>query len=216
MGIMTIEMLKGYLDGETKPNQFRIRNLDQETVAKMLTLCYKHEVGKRRKDYIDDPVLLKNIEKVAKWLTGEYKFGLMVYGGVGNGKTTLLRSINSLISAINIEDYWSRKITIRNATAIDIFNIARSNDMERYERFKDSDFLFIDDLGVEPTTAKVWGNEISPITDILYYRYDHQLFTVVTSNLSDNDLKERYGVRIADRMNEMFECIHFSGESYRK
>ena len=111
---------------------------------------------------------------------------------------------------------WDEKLSIEYVTAIEIFNITKSDDQYRYKRIKDCDVLFIDDLGVEPITAKVWGNEISPITDIIYHRYDKQLCTIVSSNLSDEALKDRYGLRMADRMAEMFDSINSSGVSYRQ
>ena len=63
---------------------------------------------------------------------------------------------------------------------------------------------------------KVWGNEISPFVDTIYYRYDRQLFTIMTSNLNAEDLANKYGERIADRFTEMFDRIPFINHSYRK
>lgn len=76
--------------------------------------------------------------------------------------------------------------------------------------------LFIDDIGTEPASIKSWGNEISPVTELLYSRYDRQLFTIITSNLNDKELEERYGLRIADRMAEIFDRLYYSNGTYRK
>lgn len=43
----------------------------------MLFMCYKHEVEKRRIPFQDDKDTRDKIEKAAKWLTGEYKVGLL-------------------------------------------------------------------------------------------------------------------------------------------
>ena len=75
--------------------------------------------------------------------------------------------------------------------------------------------MVIDDVGVEPSTIKVWGNEISPFVEVIYHRYDRQLFTIVTSNLDDEELFKRYGPRVADRFAEMFDRIAFENNSYR-
>lgn len=212
-----IKKLQDLLNNQKKPERFKIRDLDVETVTKMLYLCYQKEVGNRRIAFNGDKDTKDKIEKTAKWITGDYKVGLMVYGSVGNGKTTLLRSINLMLKSMYSPDRgWDEKLSIEYVTAIEIFNITKSDDQYRYKRIKDCDVLFIDDLGVEPITAKVWGNEISPITDIIYHRYDEQLCTIITSNLSDEALKERYGLRMADRMAEMFDSINSSGVSYRQ
>lgn len=52
--------------------------------------------------------------------------------------------------------------------------------------------------------------------DLLYYRYDRRLFTIVTSNLDQEAIEATYGVRIADRMAEMFDRIGHAGPSYRR
>lgn len=212
-----IKKLQDLLNNQKKHERFKVRDLDVDTVTKMLSLCYQKEVGNRRIAFNCDKDTKDKIEKTAKWITGDYKVGLMVYGSVGNGKTTLLRSINLLLKSMYSPDRgWDEKLSIEYVTAIEIFNITKSDDQHKYKRIKDCDVLFIDDLGVEPITAKVWGNEISPITDIIYHRYDEQLCTIITSNLSDEALKERYGLRMADRMVEMFDSINSSGVSYRQ
>lgn len=63
----------------------------------MLRECYIAEVMRRRMQFIDDEATQSHIEKAAKWLTGNHKPGLLLHGTVGNGKTTLVRAIGSLI-----------------------------------------------------------------------------------------------------------------------
>ena len=75
---------------------------------------------------------------------------------------------------------------------------------------------FVGDKGTETGWVKRCGIRYSPLTELIYARYDRQLFTIATSNLSESDLRERYGDRIADRLQEMFERIHYRNKSYRK
>ena len=42
------------------------------------------------------------------------------------------------------------------------------------------------------------------------------LFTLATSNLSDEEMRERYGIRIYDRMEEVFDRLYYKQASYRK
>ena len=67
----------------------------------MLLMCYQHEVRKRRIPFQEDKETLEKIEKAAKWLTGDYKVGLLLYGIVGSGKSTLGRSISNLIGILH-------------------------------------------------------------------------------------------------------------------
>lgn len=212
-----IEKFQAALDkryGSTLPNRFKITDYDTVMVSDMLYRCYKSEVSSRRILFLDDENTRQNINKVAKWLTGDYKVGLILYGGVGNGKTTLAKSICELISIIFKKDEWTGKSVVK-ITALELSKILLDRP-DQYRKIKDSELLFIDDIGIEPACVKSWGNECSPVTELIYSRYDKQLFTIVTSNLNDEELKERYGVRLSDRFNEMFEKVYFPGKSYRK
>lgn len=182
----------------------------------MLQMCYKAEVEQRDMIYKGDPDTLSNIRKVSKWLCTGKRFGLLLYGSIGSGKTTLARSVCTLIGLLYGTDYrLQERIGVVKISALDM--AARvTADAEYLSKLKKYDLLFIDDLGVEPETVKSWGNEISPITELLYYRYDNRLFTMATSNLGDEDFRVRYGNRIYDRMEEMFDRLYYTHDSYRK
>lgn len=195
--------------------RFRISHFDEATIREMLTMCYQNEVSDRRIPFVNDENTQNNISKAAKWLTGDYKVGLILYGGVGNGKTTLARSICELIAILYKQDEWRSSKGVAKISALELSKMI-VDAPEQYKKIKDSELLFIDDVGTEPANVKSWGNELSPVTEVLYKRYDNQLFTLATSNLGDAELKERYGLRISDRFSEMFEKVYFPGKSYRK
>lgn len=46
-------------------------------------------------------------------------------------------------------------------------------------------------------------------------RYDAQLFTVFTTNLEPKEIRQRYGDRIADRLNEMMTKVVYRNLTYR-
>ena len=75
--------------------------------------------------------------------------------------------------------------------------------------------LGIDDLGEEETILLDYGNRIAPVIDILSYRYNRMLFTMVTTNLTPPQIRTVYGVRIADRFNEMMLVLHYKSPSFR-
>lgn len=178
-------------------------------------MCYQHEVRKRRIPFQKDKETLEKIEKAAKWLTGDYKVGLLLYGIVGSGKSTLGKAICNLIGILHNSSISSERKGVFRVSALDLAkNVA--NDPMYFNKLKNQELLFIDDIGTEPASVKSWGNEFSPGVELLYARYDRQLFTIATSNLKDSDFGERYGIRIADRMEEMFERIYYQNKSYRK
>lgn len=57
---------------------------------------------------------------------------------------------------------------------------------------------------------------MKPCIEILSERYDTQLTTFISSNLSPEKIKEYYDERLADRFREMMETIPFENETFRK
>ena len=186
-------------------------------VPEMLRLCYQREVERRGRAYKDDEPTRDHIAKVAKWLTGgSLKPGLFLYGKPGNGKTTLARAAAMLIGMLygNEHRYEDRKGVV-TVSALRLAEEAKAEEGSRIKLYKTTELLHIDDVGTEPASLKVWGNEVSPLVEILYRRYDDMRYTVITSNLTEEDVYQRYGGRIADRFREMFDLIYFDNKSYR-
>lgn len=145
---------------------------------------------------------------------GDLSKGIIIFGGVGVGKTSLMKffmrnQIYSyrLISCRDIEtefamegdnsvDYYSTNPTIPN----------NSNPFGHQQ----IGFCF-DDIGTE-SNAKFYGKEKNVIAEILLNRYDNQLpknSTHITTNLSVDELTKAYGTRVCDRIKEMMNVIQF-------
>lgn len=206
----------------------------EESVAPLLADSYAALVASRGGELQDDDATRRNIARVARWLTSDStKPMLMLYGGVGNGKTTMARAIALLsrslrsayeeasrnerdtkrADALYIQATRIRVPVIR--TAQDIASLAGSR-REEYEAVVRRGFLIVDDLGCEPAVVKNYGTEVTPVTDLIYKRYDEMSPTVVTTNLTKSAIREIYGDRVADRFNEVFETIGYQEKSYRR
>lgn len=196
--------------------RFRISEYSQQ-VPELLKECYKHEVTQRGRSFIDDEATNYAIRKVSWWLTDpSARAGLMLSGTPGNGKSTMARSIRSLIDIIAPSPQSFSNPRTRSVSALELADIVKEEDFDRMGALKRVECLFIDDVGCEAASVKVWGNEISPLVDLLYYRYDALRFTVITSNLERGQIYDRYGARIEDRFMEMFSWLDYNAPSYRR
>lgn len=163
-----------------------------------------------------DEMTTKNLRLVAETLAGDgHKFGLLLAGTCGNGKTTTMRAVQSVVQLLNNTRYRSgERIGNRLLEAKEITQLSdKSGQLTAYQTIP---LLFLDDLGREPTEVMRYGNVTSPITELLEYRYNQRLTTIVTTNLEPSEIREKYGDRIADRFNEMFALVSYTGVSYRR
>ena len=80
--------------------------------------------------------------------------------------------------------------------------------------------IVLDDLGIEPVPVNRYGTAYNVLADVLDLRYRlflrYKVKTIVTTNLADADLVYRYGFRMDDRLNQMFDFAAVIGESRRK
>ena len=58
-------------------------------------------------------------------------------------------------------------------------------------------------------------NRVTPVIDLISYRYNRMLFTMVTTNLTPAQIRATYGDRIADRFNEMMLILPYKNPSFR-
>lgn len=164
-----------------------------------------------------DEMTTKNLRKVAETLAGDsHKFGLLLAGTCGNGKTTTMRAVQSVVMLLNSTYYNPRGQRVANRL-LEAKEIAQLSGKDgQLTAYKTIPLLFLDDLGREPTEVMQFGNVTSPITELLEYRYNQRLTTLVTTNLEPSEVRQKYGDRIADRFNEMFAVISYTGASYRR
>lgn len=207
----------------------------------MMKEFYIHDVQDRNSgSFQDDEDTNKRLKMVSGWLTsGKNRPSLLLYGGVGNGKTTMAHAIASTIDALKdsarqIEknkrygytltpeekQEYALLMKFENLPSPEIITAQKlawmaKNEEESYRKVAEARFLIIDDLGCEPVSVKNYGTEITPVTDVIYQRYETMSPTIVTTNLDKNDIRNLYGLRVSDRIEEAYDSIAFTKESYR-
>ena len=174
------------------------------------------EVEFRHRSFYENDDAKTQLHQMADWLTSDSsKFGILLCGECGNGKSTLLKAFQQLLNflSIPIPDGQSN-YGIQITDAKYVAHLART-DYSAFLRLSHKDMLGIDDLGTEPQEVMDFGNAVTPVIDMLTKRYDEQLFTIITTNLTPKQIRDHYGDRIADRLNEMVEKIVFTNGTYR-
>lgn len=197
--------------------QPRITNHTDKT-PQYLAQAYRMEVEKWGGTLQLDEYTKRAITDVSRWAVEHRKPGLMLRGYVGIGKTTMMLALAKLFDVIE-----HRQLKVIDARRI--ATLAKDNKSE-FEQLTKTPMLGIDDLGTEPLTVKSYGNELSPVVELLTERYNHRLFTVITTNLAIkvvdgvevDEIQQIYGDRIFDRFKEMFNTITYDAhqKSYRQ
>lgn len=206
------------------PGRFRF-NLSPQDALDLIAAFYAAEVKSRQRRFVPDDFTTENLSRLADFITAPVpKFGLMLCGTVGNGKTTLMKAFQRCIYYLDAQHHFEFlddkefgqrfKPEMRIVDVRDILRWAKTS-ADDYETIRNYRMLGIDDLGKEPAEVLDYGNVLSPVIDLIEHRYDRQLFTFITSNLTPKEIREKYGERIADRFNEMLGVIVFRNRTYR-
>lgn len=145
--------------------------------------------------------------------------GLWLYGPPGTGKSTIMQICQKYQQQV-----WFNRKTWRSEKGFVIhpasFVVGRysKNGIEGLNQYVErSDFGF-DELGKEPNPGNHFGTKMDVMQYIIQIRYDFRRHckTYVTTNLYPDQITGVYGNYIADRVKEMFNVVHITGESLRK
>ena len=212
--------------------RFRFPYTDSQTYAMLYAAC-RAEVANRHREFKDTEAYKEHLWDIAKWLTSESStFGLFLCGGAGNGKTTILKALQSLLtflranerSSYDRRDFPQKGFILIPAKDLVLLAKAYNNptndnkdDVAKYKRMLNIEILAIDDIGTEPRESIHYGDFVTAAMDMISYRYEEQFCTLVSSNLAANEIAKYYDERIADRFREMMHIVNFSTEpSFRK
>ena len=193
---------------ERKPSR-RASDAAVSEVAELLKSCgYRDDVN---------PALFRLLARFgASEVEKTTSKGLFLKGDPGIGKSMGLEILAKqfgwvYLEALEIEGFYAKQPNYETwewyCRGCDFFGTPRT--------------LVIDDLGVEKFPFFLYGNPCNPLQEMLEIRYRigftrDRVRTIVTTNLTDEEILRRYGYRIVDRISEMFSVATIHGESQRR
>lgn len=166
-----------------------------EDPKKWLTLAFNHFLRG------DDFIWLPEYEHVADWLSGNDGRGLFLYGNCGRGKSMLCRYVLPAILLTNFR------------------KVVRVFDMQEVNRNIDSvlahHILALDDVGTEENSVK-YGERRNAFSEVMDAVEKQGKLILVSTNLGEKELRDRYGDRVLDRIRSTTKRVVFTGKSLRK
>lgn len=138
----------------------------------------------------------------------EKNMGLLMYGGVGTGKT---------FAAACIANYLlDQKIPVVMISFIKLLEmLEKSTDNDIIQNLQSAKLLVLDDLGAERRTSYA----LEKVYNIIDARYRSKLPVILTTNLTMDEMMDAESMqyeRIYDRIFEMCYPLEFKGMSWRK
>jgi len=139
---------------------------------------------------------------------------LLFRGETGLGKTFLSASIAKVVSEKGFSVVYDTTVSVMEAFELQKFGRGSDNADEvasRVRRYMDCDLLILDDLGTEMTTNFTH----SALYALLNGRLLNGGKTIVTTNLTEDELRRRYSPQVVSRLEGEYLNLRFAGRDIR-
>ena len=148
---------------------------------------------------------------------GKKSMNLFLIGNPGLGKTFLSACIARVVADKGYSVVYDMTASI--FAKFENAKFLRTDDLEEIreirnetKRYLECDLLIIDDLGTEMTTAFT----ISALYELINTRLVTDKKTLVSSNLTMDELRRRYNEQIMSRLEWEYQVLKFYGDDIRK
>nr|DAQ80667.1 MAG TPA: replicative helicase [Caudoviricetes sp.] len=142
-----------------------------------------------------------NYRPIVDWMTDNKGKGLLMFGGCGLGKSV----IGMYILPLLIKDVHKKVVNIFSAQELN----------KKIDEILKLHIIYIDDVGTEDNLNS-YGNKRMPFAELCDDAEKNGKLLILTTNLSIDELTERYGDRVVDRLIATTKAVPFTGDSLRK
>lgn len=136
---------------------------------------------------------------------------LFLNGGTGLGKTFLSTCIAKTVSEKGFSVVYDTATSIFSKFEAEKFSRRAEEDPDETQRYLSCDLLILDDLGTEMTTSFT----VSALYTLINTRLTAGKKTVVSSNYSLQDLRQKYSPQIMSRLEGEYDILTFYGSDIR-
>lgn len=143
----------------------------------------------------------RNYRPIVDWMTDNKGKGLLMFGGCGLGKSV----IGMYILPLLIKDVHKKVVNIFSAQELN----------KKIDEILKLHIIYIDDIGTEDNLNS-YGNKRMPFAELCDDAEKKGKLLILTTNLSIDELTERYGDRVVDRLIATTKAVPFTGDSLRK
>lgn len=150
---------------------------------------------------VHEAKFLEPYEQIADWLEGNDGKGLLAFGDCGLGKTLVCGKILPLL----INKFYGKVVM-----CYDCKKINRDIDEMLHKKL-----IYLDDVGVENESVK-YGERRQCFVELVDEAEKKGKLLILTTNLSIEQLAEKYGERTVDRLRAITKTVLFEGKSMRK
>ena len=167
-------------------------------------------------DYIGQEKVKQNLKiylEAAK-RRGEPMDHILLYGPPGLGKTFLSACIARVVSEHGFSVVYDTAVNIFAQFETQKFSRDEDDTREARDgtrRYLGCDLLILDDLGSEMTTPFVQ----SALYQLLNTRLTGGKRTIISTNLTPDDIRRRYTPQLASRLEGEYHMLRFFGEDIR-
>ena len=156
----------------------------------------------------------KNLEffkKYAQNFDPKTSPSILLMGGTGLGKTHLSSAVAREVIEKGNDVFYTGAIDLFSQFEIQRFKSYNNEPNELIERYFESDLLIIDDLGTEMINQF----SVSTLYNLLNDRLSRKKPTIVSTNLSQDEIMKKYTDRITSRMFGEYKIVFFAGTDIR-
>lgn len=221
-----MKQLKDLIVQDYKPNflqhpgvdLLKINELKHYFLMVARSICPDYQIRQEQKPLIND---------IFNWcikVNGRYNpdKGLWIWGDIGIGKSTLLEIVRGFCHDVrpHADDGsgYMMPYSFRTTNAIEVCSEFSRHGYAGIDTYIKSSRQAFDELGSESCPTGYYGTVENVFQYVLQRRYDSRFvnFTHVTTNMTIDEISDRYGARIYDRCKEMFNFVEMRGATWRK